>query len=826
LSTSNPQDPAALTNPIQSHLNDPYDVNDPFTQNVQQRQQRKLSQPQATEQSSTQSSGSLRTLRRTPRLQTQESPQARRTHIEAASVGLSPSPPRVRFAEQQDRPSNYQRAPHESADDQDSTSTQQAHPPRGTRHPALQISKRTAAAILYTLEVALRSPNQFTPDLLEENASMSDLTGGAGPASTGNGRYGSNGGSRVHQPAPLPTGSPGGRIKGPTDIMRERNEREARKKAEREALEMQRARAEEETRLEEEDRRRRAAKRAAAAGVAGERSSGGEGYGSSGSAPAQGPRISDNSQTSERLSGGNTGAQAQDAPIQGRGRGGTALGGGEAANAAARPPRGPTVSQGQPRPVRPQTSGAGATQAGPSTAPAVSQPPPAQQSGESSAANTTRRSNQSSFPHAFERWETLSSHWEGLTGYWMRRLEANAEEIERDPLNTQLARQVTDLSAAGANLFHAVVELQRLRASSERKFQRWFYETRADQERSQEVTAMLEATLLEERRGRAEAIADAVARQSENSNSEKLIGELKRELLISKEEARRAWEELGRREQEERERTASLREGHPTLVGGVQVVPMMTGAPSRNVSTAKRPPHEGAYTSGPEEVDLAYDQSTRAQRVTDPFVENSRTYVPTRGTTTTSEAPTISMSKPLTMPEFSEAPAVQPPTTSASFYQQHRGTTLHPTEQALSEGTYSDTEYEVDPSGQFRRDSQGNKVRYSDPHSEDDTDELDVAADREQELRHLQQYGHAPVSSGSYAPGTSAAVVSGSSSRPEGSYGATSEAPDYSGQAYESDPWVSFPRHHHPTRLSDVLEEDERSRTDASHASQVSRSRD
>lgn len=74
------------------------------------------------------------------------------------------------------------------------------------------------------------------------------------------------------------------------------------------------------------------------------------------------------------------------------------------------------------------------------------------------------------FPHAFERWETLSSHWEGVVAYWLRKLEANGGRLSREPINKQMARQTTDLSAAGANLFHAVVELQRLRASSEREF--------------------------------------------------------------------------------------------------------------------------------------------------------------------------------------------------------------------------------------------------------------------------------------------------------------------------------------------------------------------
>jgi hypothetical protein len=56
-----------------------------------------------------------------------------------------------------------------------------------------------------------------------------------------------------------------------------------------------------------------------------------------------------------------------------------------------------------------------------------------------------------SFPHAFERWETISAHWEGLTVFWIRRLEANSAEINKDPLAQQLTRQITDLSAAGSN---------------------------------------------------------------------------------------------------------------------------------------------------------------------------------------------------------------------------------------------------------------------------------------------------------------------------------------------------------------------------------------
>jgi len=74
-------------------------------------------------------------------------------------------------------------------------------------------------------------------------------------------------------------------------------------------------------------------------------------------------------------------------------------------------------------------------------------------------------------------------------------------------LTEQLARQVHDLSAAGANLFHAVVELQRIRASLERKFQRWYLELHNKLARQSETNALLEAALEEERSRRPETTA-------------------------------------------------------------------------------------------------------------------------------------------------------------------------------------------------------------------------------------------------------------------------------------------------------------------------------
>ena len=309
---------------------------------------------------------------------------------------------------------------------------------------------------------------------------MSNIIGGGPAAPAGNGRAG-NGRA---QAAPGVTGSPGG-IRGPRDIMRERAAEEQRKAEEAAKQERERLHAEQEARLIEETKRRSDERRVAAGAAAQHRGSG-EG-GQRGSGGTAGQRISDNSQRSDRRSGDRvSGERAQDQPLQGVGRGGRAIGGGDEALPSSRPR--PT-QQPSPQPDIPRTGPA-------QPEPSATGPPPGPLPPAPNSSNTPR----SSFPHAFERWESLSAHWEGLTSYWIRRLEENTREINRDPLSQQLGRQVTDLSAACANLFHAVVELQRLRASSERKFQRWFFETRAEQEKAQEMQAMTQASLEAERR--------------------------------------------------------------------------------------------------------------------------------------------------------------------------------------------------------------------------------------------------------------------------------------------------------------------------------------
>jgi hypothetical protein len=370
-----------------------------------------------------------------------------------------------------------------------------------------------------------------------------------------------------------------------------------------------------------------------------------------------------------------------------------------------------------------------------------------------------------------------------LTSYWVRKMEENKNDVESDPISKQLARQITDLSAAGANLFHAVVELQRLRASSERKFQRWFFDTRSEQERAKEVQADLERQLKAERQGRADAFSTAQTAEQDKAHAEQLLNEMRRELQISKEEARRAWEELGRREQEERERTNSLRNGEPTLVGGVQVVPMVQGVPSRHTRPQTR---EGPYPGGPTATTMGSEYQAKP---TDPSTGPS--YYDEGPMSPTGSDPFVEPKKP----QSSQAPY------TGEMYS-HETTAAYP---GPPTSEPDDRSYVSSEAGE---EEYGRSYGHQAPLSEA-SDEYDQSPADER---------HQYVTDGAY---TSA----GSSASVPAPYPPTTGA-DYSGSGWGvGTGWEAVtPRHRHPTRLSDVLEEDEPSRTSPSRASQASRS--
>lgn len=724
-----------------------HEITTPSAQRQQQRRQaRNITPDPVAERPTTPASSQLshRTLRRTSRSVATPSPtpqSARQVHIEAASVGFSPKPqiatapaPTPALAPAPTFNYDYPRtvAPNDRrnsrarrvlsqdlSEDFDEESSDEAllfrdplssssHTRRESHRPH-RVSRNTRSAILFALEEALRQPNLFTPDEIEEGASMADLIGGGTAASNGNASASTR---QRTTGAPNPTSSPSG-IRGPRMIMQERAAREAaRQRAEQEQMQLERQRAEQEARLLEETQRRNAERRAATAAT------GAAGGGTAGGAA----NVLQQDPTSHRR------PVVTDTPQTRTNPGGSS--------------RQPTTTQPQTRLGRTaSTSQPGqqpystAPQASTTQQPANTSVQGAQESG---AAGSRPRN---SFPHAFERWETLSAHWEGLTSFWIRRLEQNNQDIERDPVNQALSRQVTDLTAAGANLFHAVVELQRLRASSERKFQRWFFETRAELERAQEVNAMLESALDEERRARENAVQAAIQKERQHSANDERVREMKKELQISKEEARRAWEELGRREHEERERTQSLQSGQPTILGGVQVVPMTQGVPSRHGSSRDQYGGQQAGYAG----------------------------------------------------DYSQAPGGQSiPATSSNLYPSgdpgQEGVTYTG---AGSEGGYSEGEYTIDAQGQFVRDSRGNKVPFiapPSPVSDEGIEEYETPATNPPSAGYLQ------------TPTTSAG---------EQQQGTTQ---DYSGSGYAAPGWETVPRHHHPTRLSDVMEEDERSR--------------
>ncbi|KAL5332865.1 hypothetical protein BJX70DRAFT_392645 [Aspergillus crustosus] len=627
-------------------------------------------------------------------------------------------------------------------EDQDSDSALEDHlqtasvsywPRRSTR-----VSSRTASAILWALEEAIRKPISFTPDWEEVNASMSDLGGPGVSGIGGNGRS-QNGASRVAQgPVPVPASG--------------RRDREARRKAEQDAKDREQEDAER-RRLQQDQARAQASNQPYSAGVATERTPTQRRAAPRAPVAPEPPRTTATAPGPSPTSPGRPEAQTQ-AHVPAT----------TAAPYASQQALPPKLSAQQPQ--------------GP---PSTSQPTASQ-----SQSQQPQQPRRVAFPHAFERWETLSSHWEGLTSYWIRKLEQNNEALERDPLNQQMARQVTDLSAAGANLFHAVVELQRLRASSERKFQRWFFDTRTDQERSKELQAELERQIRIERQARTEAVASAQRADGDKARYEELLREMRRELQISKDEARRAWEELGRREQEERDRTNSLRNGEPTLVGGVQVVPMIAGLPRRDA--ARPPTREGPYpgSEGKSTSEHLYGEVPVSPVGTDPFVEGQRP-VHESNVSSYSQAPPTAATAPTQRHyagQYYEPEATQPPRTTA------------PRDPSIGSSDPSE-DY-----GDYQQNPQGRQIVYPRPMSED-SEEYEQASLEDSEGGYVTST--MPPSSGPM-------------------YANYDQSVDYSGSGWGvGSGWESLtPRHRHPTRLSDVLEEEE-PRTTPSRASRASR---
>ncbi|KAK5742326.1 hypothetical protein LTR17_003338 [Elasticomyces elasticus] len=713
-------------------------------------------------------------------------------------------------------------------------------------------------------------------------------------AELGGGRA-SNGGARTGGPVPVPSGTPTG-IRTPRDIMRDRNTREQRRQEEQKA---------EEARRLAEDRRRSAERRAAAVG--GQRYGQGQQYAQESGGQFDGA-------TDRRSAGGRgsvvgadvlgepeyASARPQEVP-SGRVRTSSGSQGQEFASARQQEvPTARTRTSTSQAPAQP-TSGARRSQQAQAT--------PRQPSGQSAAGasssqaqpESSQRATSSSFPHAFERWETLSSHWEGLTSYWLHKLESNTEEIKNTiPNAATLNRQITDLSAAGANLFHAVVELQRLRASSERKFQRWFFETRGDTERQQEMQASMEKQMRLERTAREEQAIKRVEAEESAANARRDVTEMRRELMISKEEARRAWEELGRRNQDALDIAESLKASRVTVIAGVQVLPI--SAYPASVTGSQRPTtRDGGQSQGQGQGQIQYSggggQSSAqgAAGLASPGDDEADYYERGQGQSPTNTDPFTEQQQPATVlyhepgkPSLAAGtyqpypvedarmavpsaatsmrgpdPAMVLPENEERFYQHGPAETfLHSApgsstgapiasstqaapparrEDVLSEASYvgtlseDDTEYAIDAGGNIRHDEQGRPIVFHRrPRRQSEAESVEDAGYDEEAIRHEREnaarYGRSqqqsmappPQPAEAYYPSGSqssqllpeAPSVPSTSAQAMATYtpttgGPPTSGPDYEGSGYGGWDAVQTTRHHHPTRLSDVLEEEE-----------------
>jgi hypothetical protein len=423
----------------------------------------------------------------------------------------------------------------------------------------------------------------------------------------------------------------------------------------------------------------------------------------------------------------------------------------------------------------------------------------------------------------------LSSKWEGMTSHWISRLQMNSEELQNQPMLAQLSRQVTDLSAAGANLFTALVELQRLRASSERKFQRWFHDTRNEMERQQELVGQLERALIQERRDRAddqvnwEKLVDN-ARRTEH-NFSRLNAEKDRELQIAKDESRRAWEELGRYEALERERQKALAQGLPVEIGGYTVYPRLfpesrPGSVSQAQSTRTDP--RPTSRRDPQTLPPIQDDPFVADySAADALQENTEdeAYTPPR-----TQAYTQAGSQPYTSAAYTTDGGYTsfsaPPPTGGGLQQSPGGRFYSQQNLPLGNPSDEDFEYERDDAGNILTDEYGRPLSYRRGlHEVRSFESLGENTPFTSSGAHDpadQRRRHPPTTSQGH-PALSGAAGPSMQTRPEADFGFFNEEEEddpegrYTGAGY-GEPGEEEGQHYHPTRLSDVPEEDELSR--------------
>jgi hypothetical protein len=229
----------------------------------------------------------------------------------------------------------------------------------------------------------------------------------------------------------------------------------------------------------------------------------------------------------------------------------------------------------------------------------------------------------------------------------------------------------------------------------------------------------------------------------------------------------------------------------------VQVVPMISGVPSRHNTTNRPQTREGPYPGGPTATTMGTDAYSKptGPGASGQYYEDGTPMSPTG-------------SDPFIEPKKTDPPASSKAPYPGQLYE-HQNTSMPFAAPAASEpddrsyvgsSDAGDEDY-----AHYAHDPQGHSLSYPPPLSEGS-----------------EEYDNSPEDGRNYM--TDGAYTSAASSAPlQAPYPPVSAA-DYSGAGWGPG-WESMtPRHRHPTRLSDVLEEDEPSRTSPSRASQRSRS--
>ncbi|KAK9476216.1 hypothetical protein V1514DRAFT_197650 [Lipomyces japonicus] len=169
-------------------------------------------------------------------------------------------------------------------------------------------------------------------------------------------------------------------------------------------------------------------------------------------------------------------------------------------------------------------------------------------------------------------WDAICADVEGISGYWIQRLNAHETNITKKPRAAQLNTMVEGLTTTGMALLTAVVELQKRRAETNAKYAEWYEDYSQERARMAQLAQDMDEEMDHERGLRADLITQLEQATEAEANQRWMLEESRRELQAARLECRRAWAEVARLEEQQRQYSEWQLSGHSVTTEQAQAL--------------------------------------------------------------------------------------------------------------------------------------------------------------------------------------------------------------------------------------------------------------